>query len=105
MDMRHNEYRAIRKRHNAREMRRLRRKMRGAERRLDVQLDPAEALRAANTLGLARKIFGDGARGWRRSADGRASLCSTSTTWPRYAALAADPGPASRYSSGSASML
>lgn len=63
MDMRHSEYRAIRKRHNAREMRRLRREMRGAERRLDVRLDPAEALRAANTLGLARKIFGDGQLG------------------------------------------
>ncbi len=60
MDMRHSEYRAIRREFNSRQLRRLKREMRSAERTFSVALLPREALRAAQTLRMARQLYGNG---------------------------------------------
>jgi len=63
MDMRHSEYRAMVRKFNSRELRRLRREMRSAERALSQSLMPMEAMRAAHTLRMARQLYGDGSAG------------------------------------------
>ncbi len=53
----------MRREFNARELRRMRREMRSAEHTFSVTLLPREGLRAAQTLRMARQLYGNGEAG------------------------------------------